>query len=198
MRAILNFIEKGIEPEKKKGCFAMDLGEFYEKHRQYYYWKLSRKIRDMGLAFHAEDIIHDVVVNMIADEGHKAKFECLAEPAAKAYFAACLTNRMIDMIRREKRRMEYLEKLECYEKQQEMEACSVEMTVMQQLNREEHMTGVFRGLNAREWELLYLVYVEKLPYREIARRGRLRESTIAMRVFRLRKKILRQSEKISA
>ena len=176
----------------------MDLGEFYEKHRQYYYWKLNRKIRGMGLAFHAEDIIHDVVVNMIADAERRAKFEHLTEPEAKAYFTACLTHRMIDMIRREKRCREYLEKLECYEKQQEMEACSVEMTVMEQLNQEEHMTGIFRLLNAKERELLYLVYVEKMPYREIARRGRLRESTIAMRVFRLRKKILRQSEKISA
>ena len=56
---------------KKKGCFAMDLGEFYEKHKQYYYWKLSRKISGMGLIFPAEDIIHDVVVTMIADEKHR-------------------------------------------------------------------------------------------------------------------------------
>lgn len=53
----------------------MDLGEFYEKHKQYYYWKLSRNISGMGLAFHAEDIIHDVVVNMIADEKQRTKFE---------------------------------------------------------------------------------------------------------------------------
>ena len=55
----------------------MDLGEFYKKHKQYYYWKLSRKINGMGLAFHAEDVIHDVVVSMIADENCLAKFEHL-------------------------------------------------------------------------------------------------------------------------
>lgn len=81
----------------------MDLGEFYKKHKQYYYWKLSRKINGMGLAFHAEDVIHDVVVSMIADENCLAKFEHLTEPEAKAYFMACLTHRMIDIIRREKR-----------------------------------------------------------------------------------------------
>ena len=68
----------------------MDLGEFYEKHKQYYYWKLSRNISGTGLAFHAEDIIHDVVVNMIADEKQRTKFEGLTEQEAKAYFApAC-------------------------------------------------------------------------------------------------------------
>lgn len=67
----------------------MDLGEFYEKHKQYYYWKLSRNISGMGLAFHAEDIIHDVVVNMIADEKQRTKFEGLTEQEAKAYFASC-------------------------------------------------------------------------------------------------------------
>ena len=60
----------------------MDLGEFYEKHKQYYYWKLSRNISGTGLAFHAEDIIHDVVVNMIADEKQRTKFEGLTEPEA--------------------------------------------------------------------------------------------------------------------
>ena len=67
---------------KKKGCFAMDLGEFYEKYKQYYYWKLSRNISGMGLIFPAEDIIHDVVVTMIADEKHRTKFERLPETEA--------------------------------------------------------------------------------------------------------------------
>ncbi len=169
----------------------MDLGEFYEKHKQYYYWKLSREIRGMGLAFHAEDIIHDVVVNMIADEKHKAKFTCLSEPEAKAYFAACLTNRMIDMIRREKRSREYLEMVQCYEKGLEKEDRSAEAVVMEQMNLESSMTGVLQSLSAEERELLCLVYLEKLSYREIAKRGRLRESAIAMRVHRLRKKILK-------
>ena len=79
----------------------MDLGEFYEKHKQYYYWKLSRNISGTGLAFHAEDIIHDVVVNMIADEKQRTKFEGLTEQEAKAYFASCLRHRLIDVVRRE-------------------------------------------------------------------------------------------------
>ena len=73
----------------------MDLGEFYEKHKQYYYWKLSRKISGMGLIFPAEDIIHDVVVTMIADEKHRTKFERLPEPEAKAYFMSCLKHRLV-------------------------------------------------------------------------------------------------------
>ena len=100
----------------------MDLGEFYKKHKQYYYWKLSRNISGTGLAFHAEDVIHDVVVSMIADENCLAKFEHLTEPEAKAYFMACLTHRMIDIIRREKRHREYLETVECYEKKLKTES----------------------------------------------------------------------------
>lgn len=169
----------------------MDLGEFYEKYRQYYYWKLNRKIRGMGLAFHAEDIIHDVVVNMIANEEHRAKFEHLTEPEAKAYFMSCLTNRMIDIIRREKRCREYYEMVEYDEKRREMMDCSVENMVMKQMNMEYRMSSAFRLLSVEERELLRLVYVEKLPYREIAKRGSTRESAVAMRVFRLRKKILK-------
>ena len=90
----------------------MDLGEFYEKYKQYYYWKLSRNISGMGLIFPAEDIIHDVVVTMIADEKHRTKFERLPETEAKAYFMSCLKHRLVDIIRREKRRREYLETLE--------------------------------------------------------------------------------------
>ena len=114
----------------------MDLGEFYKKHKQYYYWKLSRKINGMGLAFHAEDVIHDVVVSMIADENCLAKFEHLTEPEAKAYFTACLTHRMIDIIRREKRHREYLETVECYEKKLKTESCSAETIVVEQLDFE--------------------------------------------------------------
>ena len=90
----------------------MDLGEFYEKYKQYYYWKLSRNISGMGLIFPAEDIIHDVVVTMIADEKHRTKFERLPETEAKAYFMSCLKHRLVDIIRREKRRREYLETLD--------------------------------------------------------------------------------------
>ncbi|MFR5732473.1 MAG: hypothetical protein ACLUD2_11580 [Clostridium sp.] len=43
-----------------------------------------------GLIFPAEDIIHDVVVTMIADEKHRTKFERLPEPEAKAYFMSRL------------------------------------------------------------------------------------------------------------
>lgn len=169
----------------------MDLGEFYEKHRQYYYWKLNRKIRGMGLAFHAEDIIHDVVVNMIANEEHREKFEHLTEPEAKAYFMSCLTNRMIDVIRREKRCREYFELVEYDEKRREMMNCSVEHVVMKQMNMEYRMSSAFRLLSVEERELLRLVYVENLSYQEIAKRGSIRESAVAMRVFRLRKKILK-------
>ena len=169
----------------------MDLGEFYEKHKQYYYWKLSRNISGMGLAFHAEDIIHDVVVNMIADEKHRTKFEGLTEPEAKAYFASCLRHRLIDIIRREKRRREYFERVEYDEKRREMMNCSVEHVVMKQMNIEYRMNSALRLLSVEERELLRLVYVENLPYQEIAKRDSIRESTVAMRVFRLRKKILK-------
>lgn len=102
----------------------MDLGEFYEKHKQYYYWKLSRNISGTGLAFHAEDIIHDVVVNMIADEKQRTKFEGLTEQEAKAYFASCLRHRLIDVVRREKRRRAYLEMQKRYEKRLETASSS--------------------------------------------------------------------------
>ena len=51
--------------------------------------------------------------------------------------------------------------------------------------------GVPRLLSTEERELLQQVFVQKLPYREIAKRSCLRESAIAMRVMRLRKKILK-------
>ena len=140
----------------------------------------------MGLAFHAEDVIHDVVVSMIADENCLAKFEHLTEPEAKAYFMACLTHRMIDIIRREKRHWEYLETEECYEKKQKTESCSAETIVVEQLDFENNVAGTLRLLSTEERELL-----QKLPYREIAKRSWLRESAIAMRVMRLRKKILK-------
>ena len=38
-------------------------------------------------------------------------------------------------------------------------------------------------------ELIRLVFLQELPYREVARIDRVRESAIAMRVVRLRKKI---------
>ncbi len=169
----------------------MDLGEFYEKHKQYYYWKLSRNISGMGLAFHAEDIIHDVVVNMIADEKQRTKFEGLTEQEAKAYFASCLRHRLIDVVRREKRRRAYLEMQKRYEKRLETASSSAETIVVEQLDFENNLTGTFALLSTEEQELLCQVFVQKLPYREIAKRSRLRESAIAMRVMRLRRKILK-------
>ena len=169
----------------------MDLGEFYEKHKQYYYWKLSRNISGTGLAFHAEDIIHDVVVNMIADEKQRTKFEGLTEQEAKAYFASCLRHRLIDVVRREKRRRAYLELQQRYEKRLETASSSAETIVVEQLDFENNLTGTFALLSTEEQELLRQVFVQKLPYREIAKRSRLRESAIAMRVMRLRRKILK-------
>lgn len=169
----------------------MDLGEFYEKHKQYYYWKLSRNISGMGLTFHAEDIIHDVVVNLIADEKHQTKFECLTESEAKTYFMSCLRHRLIDMIRRERRQREYLETMECYEKKLKTEENSAEKIVVEQLNFENNVAGTLQLLSIEERELLQLVFIQKLSYREIAKRSCLRESAIAMRVMRLRRKILK-------
>lgn len=176
---------------KKKGCFAMDLGEFYEKYKQYYYWKLSRNISGMGLIFPAEDIIHDVVVTMIADEKHRTKFERLPETEAKAYFMSCLKHRLVDIIRREKRRREYLETLECYEKKLETENSNTEMIVVEELDSGNNIAGTLKLLNPRERELLHLAFIQKMPYREIAGRSQLRESAIAMRVMRLRRKLLK-------
>ena len=111
----------------------------------------------MGLAFHAEDVIHDVVVSMIADENCLAKFEHLTEPEAKAYFTACLTHRMIDIIRREKRHREYLETVECYEKKLKTESCSAETIVVEQLDFENNVAGTLRLLSTEERELLQQV-----------------------------------------
>lgn len=176
---------------KKKGCFAMDLGEFYEKYKQYYYWKLSRNISGMGLIFPAEDIIHDVVVTMIADEKHRTKFERLPETEAKAYFMSCLKHRLVDIIRREKRRREYLETLERYEKKLETENSNTEMIVVEELDFGNNIAGTLKLLRPEERELLHLAFIQKMPYREIAGRSQLRESAIAMRVMRLRRKLLK-------
>ena len=157
----------------------MDLGEFYEKYKQYYYWKLSRNISGMGLIFPAEDIIHDVVVTMIADEKHRTKFERLPETEAKAYFMSCLKHRLVDIIRREKRRREYLETLERYEKK------------LEELDSGNNIAGTLKLLRPEERELLHLAFIQKMPYREIAGRSQLRESAIAMRVMRLRRKLLK-------
>lgn len=176
---------------KKKGCFAMDLGEFYEKYKQYYYWKLSRNISGMGLIFPAEDIIHDVVVTMIADEKHRTKFERLPETEAKAYFMSCLKHRLVDIIRREKRRREYLETLERYENKLETENSNTEMIVVEELDSGNNIAGTLKLLRPEERELLHLAFIQKMPYREIAGRSQLRESAIAMRVMRLRRKLLK-------
>ena len=169
----------------------MDLGEFYEKYKQYYYWKLSRNISGMGLIFPAEDIIHDVVVTMIADEKHRTKFECLPETEAKAYFMSCLKHRLVDIIRREKRRREYLETLERYEKKLETENSNTEMIVVEELDSGNNIAGTLKLLRHEERELLHLAFIQKMPYREIAGRSQLRESAIAMRVMRLRRKLLK-------
>lgn len=169
----------------------MDLGEFYEKYKQYYYWKLSRNISGMGLIFPAEDIIHDVVVTMIADEKHRTKFERLPETEAKAYFMSCLKHRLVDIIRREKRRREYLETLERYEKKLETENSNTEMIVVEELDSGNNIAGTLELLRPEERELLHLAFIQKMPYREIAGRSQLRESAIAMRVMRLRRKLLK-------
>ena len=145
----------------------------------------------MGLIFPAEDIIHDVVVTMIADEKHRTKFECLPETEAKAYFMSCLKHRLVDIIRREKRRREYLETLECYEKKLETENSNTEMIVVEKLDSGDNIADTLKLLNPREQELLHLAFIQKMPYREIAGRSQLRESAIAMRVMRLRRKLLK-------
>ncbi len=169
----------------------MDLGEFYEKYKQYYYWKLSRNISGMGLIFPAEDIIHDVVVTMIANEKHRTKFERLPETEAKAYFMSCLKHRLVDIIRREKRRREYLETLERYEKKLETENSNTEMIVVEELDSGNNIAGTLKLLRPEERELLHLAFIQKMSYREIAGRSQLRESAIAMRVMRLRRKLLK-------
>ena len=169
----------------------MDLGEFYEKYKQYYYWKLSRNISGLGLIFPAEDIIHDVVVTMIANEKHRTKFERLPETEAKAYFMSCLKHRLVDIIRREKRRREYLETLERYEKKLETENSNTEMIVVEELDSGNNIAGTLKLLRPEERELLHLAFIQKMSYREIAGRSQLRESAIAMRVMRLRRKLLK-------
>ena len=145
----------------------------------------------MGLIFPAEDIIHDVVVTMIADEKHRTKFERLPETEAKAYFMSCLKHRLVDIIRREKRRREYLETLERYEKKLETENSNTEMIVVEELDSGNNIAGTLKLLRPEERELLHLAFIQKMPYREIAGRSKLRESAIAMRVMRLRRKLLK-------
>ena len=167
----------------------MDLGIFYEKYRNYYYWKLSEKMSSAGLPYHAEDIIHDVVVSMIANEKRRVKFEKLTEKEARAYFMTCLTHRMVDLIRREQRSQEYLRMLEQSEREEIIEVCSVENSVIKRLDESGGLGEILCLLTEQERELLNLVFVQKLPYREVARRSRIREHAIAMRILRLKKKI---------
>ena len=145
----------------------------------------------MGLIFPAEDIIHDVVVTMIADEKHRTKFEGLPEAEAKAYFMSCLKHRLVDIMRREKRRREYRETLERYEKKLETENSNTEMIVVEELDSGNNIAGTLKLLRPEERELLHLAFIQKMPYREIAGRSQLRESAIAMRVMRLRRKLLK-------
>ena len=104
---------------------------------------------------------------------------------------SCLKHRLVDIIRREKRRREYLETLECYEKKLDTESSNTEMIVVEKLDSGNNIAGTLRLLNPRERELLHLAFIQKMPYREIAGRSQLRESAIAMRVMRLRRKLLK-------
>lgn len=167
----------------------MDLGKFYEKHRSYFYWRLSGKMSSAGLPYHAEDVIHDVVVSMIANEKKRAKFERLTETEAKAYFMTCLTHRMIDMIRREQRGQEYLRMLMQTEQWESMEICSAENSVLDRLDEAEGIQEILSFLTEQERKLVDLVFLQKLSYREVARRSRVREHAVAMRILRLKKKI---------
>ena len=169
----------------------MDLGEFYEKHKSYFYWRLNGKLNSTGLTYHAEDIIHDVIVSMIANESRRAKFERLTETEAKAYFMTCLTHRMIDLIRREQRGQEYLRMLMQTEPLEHMEICSAENSVLECLEEAEGIQEILGLLTEQEQELLYLVFIQNLSYREIALRSRLREHAIAMRILRLKRKLFR-------
>ena len=170
----------------------MDLGTFYEKHKQFYYWFLYRKLKNTGLPYHAEDIIHDAVVAIIANEKHLEIFENLTEKQAKQYFKTCLVNRLIDTIRQAKRRQEQLEELEKTEMtvlNREIHVCRMETAVIEKMDLENCAPAVLCLFNSREMELIRLVFLQELPYREIAKRDRVKESAIAMRVVRLRKKI---------
>ena len=167
----------------------MDLGNFYEKYSSFYYRYLSRKLCRAGLSYHAEDIIHDVVVALIADEKRRKEFERFSERQAKAYFMTCLLHRTVDIWRREKRGREYLERVERLAAEQELMVRSVEQIVLEQMTPREMLSGLLCTLSREEQELLNFVFLQNLPYREIAKRGKLKESAIAMRVFRLRKKI---------
>ncbi len=167
----------------------MDLGIFYEKYRTYYYWKLSGKMSSAGLPYHAEDIIHDVIVGMIANEKRRAGFERLTEKEARAYFMTCLTHRMVDLIRREQRSQEYLRMLEQSEREETVEVCSAENSVLKRLDEADGIAEILDLLTEQERELVNLVFIQKLSYREVARRSRVREHAVAMRILRLKKKI---------
>ena len=104
---------------------------------------------------------------------------------------SCLKHRLVDIIRREKRRREYLETLECYEKKLDTESSNTEMIVVEKLDSGDNIADTLKLLNPREQELLHLAFIQKMPYREIAGRSQLRESAIAMRVMRLRRKLLK-------
>lgn len=168
----------------------MDLGKFYERYKQYYCWKLSMELRNAGLSYHAEDIIHDVVVSIIANEAHRKKFEDLTEHEAKAYFATCLTNRAVDMIRRERRCKDYISTMEVTELQKELGERDLETGIVDRLDQADRIHRTIQLLTVQERELLCLVFIQKRSYREIAGRIKIRESAIAMRVVRLRKKFL--------
>lgn len=170
---------------------TMELGEFYEKYKQEYYRKLQGCLYNLGLPFHAEDIIHDVVVSLIADSKKQIWFEDLPETEQYRYFYASLKNRMIDIIKRENRYREYLLQLHCKAKEKQPEAPDLEIKVLNRMDFENRLHRVVRVLRTEEKRLFSLVLLEGVSYREFARQNRIKESTVAMRVFRLRKKLQR-------
>ena len=79
----------------------------------------------------------------------------------------------------------------CYEKKLETENSNTEMIVVEELDSGNNIAGTLKLLRPEERELLHLAFIQKMPYREIAGRSQLRESAIAMRVMRLRRKLLK-------
>ena len=71
----------------------------------------------------------------------------------------------------------------------EIHVCRMETAVIEKMDLENCAPAVLCLFNSREMELIRLVFLQELPYREIAKRDRVKESAIAMRVVRLRKKI---------
>lgn len=175
----------------------MDLGTFYETYKQEYCRKLLRCMNGRGLSCHAEDIIHDVVVNLVADEKKRVHFESLTEIRQMRYFSACLRNRLIDILRREKRQREYLDLLGCQAKEEQIRVLDVETLVLDRMEFETRMIRTARMLCAEERRLLYFVFMKEISYREFARKSQIRQGTVAMRVLRLRGKLqkLRDAEK---